>query len=79
MLLSFMPSPQIAKYMAKLFVTRSLAVLVMLVMILMTLDLLGESGKITAVAGNTDSDVWAYAAMRLLGSEGRVQMTVEHQ
>lgn len=62
---SFMPSRSIAKYMAKLFITRSLAVLVMLVLILMTLDLLGESGKITAVAGNTDADVWAYAAMRL--------------
>lgn len=62
---AFMPSPQIAKYMAKLFVTRSLAVLVMLVLILMTLDLLGESGKITAVPGNTGSDVWTYAAMRL--------------
>lgn len=65
MLANFMPSRQIAKYMAKLFITRSAAVLVMLVLILMTLDLLGESGKITAVPGNGDGAIWSYAMMRI--------------
>jgi lipopolysaccharide export system permease protein len=51
--------------MVRLFVTRSLAVLVALVLILMTLDLLGESGKILVVPGNTDADLWRYVGLRL--------------
>jgi len=51
--------------MVRLFVTRSLAVLIALVLILMTLDLLGESGKILAVPGNTDADLWRYVGFRL--------------
>ena len=62
---SFFPSRRLAFYMVRLFVTRSLAVLVALVLILMTLDLLGESGKILAVPGNTDSDLWRYVGLRL--------------
>src|SRR5215208_5732687 len=48
-----------------LFPSRSLAVLFALVLILMTLDLLGESGKILAVPGNGDSDLWRYVALRI--------------
>ena len=44
--LAFFPSRQLAFYMVKLFLTRSLAVLFALVLVLMTLDLLGEAGKI---------------------------------
>jgi lipopolysaccharide export system permease protein len=62
---SFFPSRRLALYMVRLFVTRSLAVLIALVLILMTLDLLGESGKILAVPGNTDADLWRYAGLRL--------------
>jgi len=62
---SFFPSRRLALYMVRLFVTRSLAVLLALVLILMTLDLLGESGKILAVPGNTDADIWRYASLRL--------------
>jgi len=62
---SFFPSRRLAFYMVRLFVTRSLAVLVALVLILMTLDLLGESGKILAVPGNTDADLWRYVGLRL--------------
>src|SRR5436190_20272753 len=51
--------------MVRLFVTRSLAVLVALVLILMTLDLLGESGKILAVPGNSDAELWHYVALRI--------------
>ncbi|QNN68526.1 LPS export ABC transporter permease LptG [Sphingomonas lutea] len=63
--LQFFPSRQLALYMAKLFLTRSLAVLVALVLILMTLDLLGESGKILAVEGNGDAELWRYVALRI--------------
>lgn len=60
----FFPSRNITLYMAKLFITRTLAVLAMLVLILMTLDLLGESGKILSVAGNDQGDVLSYVGMR---------------
>ncbi|MEO7655086.1 MAG: LPS export ABC transporter permease LptG [Sphingomicrobium sp.] len=63
--LSFFPSRSIAFYLVRLFLTRSLAVMVALVLILMTLDLLGESGKILAVPSNGDSDLWHYVALRL--------------
>lgn len=62
--MQFFPSRQIGLYMARLFLIRTLAVLAMLVLILQTLDLLGESGKILAVAGNTQGDVWNYVGMR---------------
>lgn len=61
----FFPSKRIALYMAKLFILRSLAVLAALVIVLQTLDLLGESGKILAVEGNTDADLWRYVALRI--------------
>src|SRR3954463_5614039 len=63
--LSFFPSRRLAFYMVRLFLTRSLAVLVALVLILMTLDLLGESGKILAVPGNGDAELWRYVALRI--------------
>ena len=63
--LHFFPSRRLAFYMARLFITRSLAVLIALVLILMTLDLLGESGKILAVQGNGDADLWRYVSLRL--------------
>ena len=40
--LTFFPSRRLAFYMVRLFLTRTLAVLFALVLILMTLDLLGE-------------------------------------
>ena len=63
--LDFMPSRQLAIYAAKLFLTRSLAVLVALVLVLMTLDLLGESGKILKVPGNGEAELWRYVSLRL--------------
>ena len=62
--MEFFPSRQITLYMAKLFLARTFAILAMLVLILQTLDLLGESGKILAVSGNTNSDVLSYLSMR---------------
>lgn len=63
--LSFFPSRTMALYVGRLFLVRSFAILFALVLILQTLDLLGESGKILAVAGNSDSDVWRYVGMRI--------------
>lgn len=63
--LRFFPSRRLAWYMVRLFLTRSLAVLIALVLILMTLDLLGESGKILAVPGNSDADLWRYVSYRV--------------
>jgi lipopolysaccharide export system permease protein len=63
--LNLFPSRKLAAYLVRLFVTRSLAVLVALVLILMTLDLLGESGKILAVPGNGDSELWRYVGLRI--------------
>jgi len=60
----FFPSRNITIYMAKLFIVRSFAVLMMLVLILMTLDLLGESGKILSVPGNDQGDVLHYVSLR---------------
>jgi lipopolysaccharide export system permease protein len=63
--LSFFPSRSLALYLVRLFLTRSLAVLIALVLILMTLDLLGESGKILEVPGNGDAELWRYVSLRL--------------
>jgi lipopolysaccharide export system permease protein len=63
--LHFFPSRRMAFYTVKLFLTRSLAVLVALVLILMTLDLLGESGKILRVPGNGDAELWRYVLLRI--------------
>ena len=63
--LNFLPSRRLAFYMGKLFLTRSFAVLVLLVMVLMALDLLGESGKILAVPGNGEAELWQYVSLRV--------------
>jgi lipopolysaccharide export system permease protein len=63
--LGFFPSRHLAFYMVRLFLTRSLAVLFALVLVLMTLDLLGEAGKILAVPGNGDAALWHYVALRI--------------
>jgi len=58
------PSKTIAWYTARMFLLRTAAFIVGLVVILQSLDLLGESGKILAAAGNTESDLWVYASLR---------------
>jgi lipopolysaccharide export system permease protein len=63
--LRFFPSRRIAIYMAKTFLLRSLAVLAALVVVLMSLDLLGESGKILRVPGNGDAELWRYVSLRI--------------
>jgi lipopolysaccharide export system permease protein len=63
--LDFMPSRSLALYLVRLFLTRTFAVLVLLVMVLMALDLLGESGKILAVPGNGEAELWHYVSLRV--------------
>ena len=63
--LNLFPSKRLALYLVRLFLTRSFAVLFALVLVLMTLDLLGESGKILAVPGNGDKDLWHYVILRI--------------
>ncbi len=63
--LDFMPSKSLALYLVRLFVTRTFAVLILLVMVLMALDLLGESGKILAVPGNSEAELWYYVSLRV--------------
>lgn len=62
---NFFPSPRLGRYCAKLYLQRLFAVLFCLVLVLLALDMLGESGKILAVRSNTQADVWHYAALRL--------------
>ena len=61
----FFPSKALTLYLAKLFIVRIFAVLVMLVLVLLMLDLLTASGKILAVPGNTQAEVWTYATLRM--------------
>jgi lipopolysaccharide export system permease protein len=61
----FFPSRTITFYMARIFVVRCLAVLLALVLVLQTLDLLGESGKILAQPGNGDAELWYYVSLRI--------------
>ena len=61
---SFFPSRTISLYMARTFLLRTFAVVFALVLILQTLDLLSESGKILAVSGNDGGDVWRYVGLR---------------
>jgi len=65
MQLDFFPSRTLTLYIAKLFVVRVIGVLLMLVLVLQTLDLLGESGKILAQPGNGESELWTYVSLRI--------------
>lgn len=64
MQLQFFPSRTLTLYLARLFATRVVGVLVMLVLVLQMLDLLGESGKILAAPGNGQGELWTYATLR---------------
>ena len=61
----FFPSRTLTVYLARLFVTRILAVLVMLVIVLQMLDLLGESGDILAHPGNGQAQLLYYVSLRV--------------
>jgi len=65
MRLEFFPSRTLTLYLARTFITRILAVLVMLVLVLQMLDLLGESGKILGQPGNGQAELWHYVSLRI--------------
>lgn len=65
MRLDFFPSRSLTVYLARLFITRILAVLVMLVLILQMLDLLSESGNILGYPGNGEAQLWTYVSLRI--------------
>lgn len=58
------PSRTVAIYMARLFLTRTFGILFGLLLVLQTLDLLSESGRILATPGNGDAQVWHYVGLR---------------
>ncbi len=58
------PSRTLTLYLARMFVTRILGVLVMLVMVLQVLDLLSESGAILGHEGNGQAEIWHYVTLR---------------
>jgi lipopolysaccharide export system permease protein len=64
LLFDFFPSRRLTFYLAKLFVTRILAMLFMLVLVLLVLDLLGRTGDILAYPGNGEAELWKYASLR---------------
>jgi lipopolysaccharide export system permease protein len=61
---SFFPSRTMTFYMARKFVVSTFAILAMLVLVLQTLDLLSESEKILAYAGNGEPELWRYVGLR---------------
>lgn len=61
----FFPSRTVAFYLARMFLTRTFAILLALVLVLQTLDLLSESSRILAHAGNGDAEVWRYVSLRV--------------
>ncbi|WP_338062883.1 LPS export ABC transporter permease LptG [Sphingosinithalassobacter portus] len=61
---NFFPSRTMSLYMARMFLVRSFAVLAGLVLILQTLDLLSESGRILADPANGDAEIWRYVSLR---------------
>lgn len=58
------PSATLTRYLLKLFFVRFLAVLLVMLILLLVLNMLSESDKILAAPGNTQDDVWTYAAYR---------------
>jgi len=65
MQLEFFPSRSLTLYLARLFITRIVAVLLMLVLVLQVLDLLGESGDVLAHAGNGEAQLFYYVTLRV--------------
>ena len=62
---NFFPSRTMSLYMGRMFLIRTFAILAALVLILQSLDLLSESGRILAYAGNGDAEVWRYVGLRV--------------
>ena len=65
MLFDFFPSRKLTWYLARTFITRILAMLIMLVVVLLALDLLAKTGDILAYEGNGQADILRYAGYRM--------------
>ena len=65
MQLDFFPSRTLTIYLAKMLVVRIFAVLVTLVLVLMMLDLLSETGDILTPEGNGQAEIWRYVTLRV--------------
>jgi lipopolysaccharide export system permease protein len=65
MQLDFFPSRTLTLYLAKMFVVRIFAVLFTLVLVLMMLDLLSETGDILKPEGNGQAEIWRYVTLRV--------------
>lgn len=63
-MMDLFPSRTLTLYLSRLFITRILGVLVMLVLVLQVLDLLSESGNILAYPGNGQAQIWHYVTLR---------------
>ena len=59
------PSRTITMYLARLFVTRIVGVLFLLVLVLQMLQLLSESGDILKVPGNGEAELWYYVSLNV--------------
>lgn len=64
MIASLFPSRTVTLYMAKLFLTRTFAVLMLLVLVLQALDLLSESDKVLGYPGNGQAEILKYVSLR---------------
>ncbi|MGK6321236.1 LPS export ABC transporter permease LptG [Sphingomonas sp. DT-204] len=62
---SFFPSRTVTLYMARLFLTRTFAILFALVLVLQALDLLSETGDILAHPGNGQAQILQYVSLRV--------------
>ena len=62
--MAIFPSKTIAWYTARMFLIRTAAFIIGLTVILQSLDLLSESGKVLAAAGNSEADLWVYVSLR---------------
>lgn len=62
--IQFFASRTITIYMARMFLMRFAGVLAALVIVLLALDLLGESGNILAYPGNGEAEIWRYLSLR---------------
>ncbi|RPF71904.1 LPS export ABC transporter permease LptG [Aurantiacibacter spongiae] len=65
MIFDFFPSTRLTIYLGKMFAVRIAAVLAMLVLVLMMLDLLAETGDILAAPGNGQAQLVEYASLRI--------------
>ncbi|MEQ1497360.1 MAG: LPS export ABC transporter permease LptG [Novosphingobium sp.] len=59
------PSRTITLYLARLFISRIVGVLFLLVLVLQMLQLLSESGDILAVPGNGEAELWYYVSLNV--------------